>query len=559
MRPPAAPPARPAPAGPPAPPGQQASPPAPHPEAETRHHDAENHDTTRSPELSETIALSGADLIARAESDRHRPRFHFTSPAGWLNDANGVSQRDGVFHLFYQYNPDEARHHRIHWGHATSTDLVTWQDEPIALEPGGPDAPDSDGCWSGVLVDDDGVPTIVYSARRGERESAALAVGSADLRVWTKDPANPVVAGPPEHLDTVAFRDHSVWREDGRWRQLIGSGLRGQGGTALLYESDDLRSWRYVGPLLVGDAADPAPGATDWTGTMWECVDLFEVPQGSASLAPERAHALVFSAWDDGVTHHPLYLLGRYAGDSFTPDLLRRLDYGGRYFYAPQSTTDDQGRRVMFGWLQEGRSDDAAAEAGWSGVMSLPRQVSAGHDGELVSGPVPEVEALRRDHLQVTPGPGTTTVLDTTRVDGRQCDLVLTATLDPGGTLEVAVLVCEESGEQTVIRLDRPEDPEADLVLLLDRSAASLDPEVDATPRSGPVPHDDGAVTLRVLVDRSALEVFANGRALTARSYPVHPGADGVVVTTSPAVRATAVDAWSMADIWSGPRELRPV
>ncbi|MBF0721603.1 glycoside hydrolase family 32 protein [Sanguibacter inulinus] len=552
-----APAAAPAPPAPLAPPGLRASAPAPPLQAETGRHDEDHHDTTWSPELSETIALSGADLVTRAESDRHRPRFHFTSPAGWLNDANGVSQRDGVYHLFYQYNPVEARHHRIHWGHATSTDLVTWEDAPIALEPGGPDAPDSDGCWSGVLVDDDGVPTIVYSARRGESESAAIAVGSADLRTWTKDPANPVIAGPPADLDTVAFRDHSVWREDGRWRQLIGSGLRGQGGTALLYESDDLRSWRYVGPLVVGDASDPAPGAPDWTGTMWECVDLFEVPAGRAELPPERGHALVFSAWDEGVTHHPLYLLGRYEGDTFTPAALRRLDYGGRYFYAPQSTTDDHGRRVMFGWLQEGRSDDAAAAAGWSGVMSLPRDVSAGADGELVSAPVREVEALRRDHVVVEPRPGTT-VLDPTRVDGRQCDLVLTVTLAPGAWVELAVLVSEESGEQTVVRLDRPQDPDLDLDLVLDRSAASVDPGVDATPRSGPVPHEDGAVTLRVLVDRSALEVFANGRALTARSYPEDPGADGLVLRSSPEAQVSSIDAWSMADIWSGPRELRP-
>ena len=106
-------------------------------------------------------------------------------------------------------------------------------------------------------------------------ELPCVARGSADLRYWTKDPANPVITAPPEGVDITAFRDHCVWRE-GRavWRQLVGSGIRGVGGTAFLYESDDLRSWRYVGPLLIGDASQNQ-GELDWTGTMWECVDLF--------------------------------------------------------------------------------------------------------------------------------------------------------------------------------------------------------------------------------------------------------------------------------------------
>ncbi len=151
-------------------------------------------------------------LAERALRDPHRPRFHFTSPGGWLNDPNGLSHWNGVYHLFYQYNPLAAAHHRIHWGHATSTDLVHWTDEPVALVPG-TTGPDRDGCWSGVLVDDGGVPTLVYSGRHGEHELPCVARGSADLRYWTKDPANPVITAPPEGVDITAFRDHCVWRE----------------------------------------------------------------------------------------------------------------------------------------------------------------------------------------------------------------------------------------------------------------------------------------------------------------------------------------------------------
>ena len=88
-------------------------------------------------ELTHPLATVPRDeLVARAEADPLRPRFHFVSPAGWLNDPNGVSQWNGVYHLFYQYNPEGAFHHRIQWGHATSTDLITWTDQPIALGTG---------------------------------------------------------------------------------------------------------------------------------------------------------------------------------------------------------------------------------------------------------------------------------------------------------------------------------------------------------------------------------------------------------------------------------------
>ncbi|HEX5729064.1 MAG TPA: glycoside hydrolase family 32 protein, partial [Microbacterium sp.] len=166
--------------------------------------------------------VAAPELAARAARDPHRPAFHFVAPAGWLNDPNGLTQRDGWYHLFYQHNPFAAVHDRIHWGHARSTDLMHWENLPIALEPG--EGPDVDGCWSGVLVDDGGIPTLVYSGRHDGIELPCVATGSADLLEWSTDAANPVIPAPPTDLDIVAFRDHCVWREPGsdglpgRWR-----------------------------------------------------------------------------------------------------------------------------------------------------------------------------------------------------------------------------------------------------------------------------------------------------------------------------------------------------
>src|SRR6478609_1680596 len=98
----------------------------------------------------------------RAVVERDRPRLHIHPEHGWLNDPNGLCRMDGIYHVFYQYNPDGPFHDNICWGHASSPDLLTWTAEPIALRPN-PTGSDRDGCWSGCVVDEHGVPTAVYT------------------------------------------------------------------------------------------------------------------------------------------------------------------------------------------------------------------------------------------------------------------------------------------------------------------------------------------------------------------------------------------------------------
>jgi beta-fructofuranosidase len=399
-----------------------------------------------------------------------------------------------------------------------------------------------------------------------------LAVGSADLLSWSKYENNPVIAGPPAGADITAYRDHCVWKEGQVWRQLVGSGIRGRGGTAFLYESADLRHWDYVGPLFIGDAARGNRHATDWEGTMWECVDLFRAGQGTLGDGSQAPDVLVFSAWDDGATRHPLYWTGRYAGDTFEPAGLHRLDYGGRYFYAPQSFQDEAGRRVMFGWLQEGRSDEAMVAAGWSGVMSLPRTAELDAAGELSFAPVPEVEALRRDHVRLGPQAlGRPVVI--AGIHGNQLDLDLDLELEPGSVFRLGLLGtpslpdspdaahegAADMTEETVIEVGYEVGGGgfAASYVLLDRTRSSLDRSVDVEEKSGPVVLPGGRLRLRVIVDHSALEVFANGKPLTARAYPTLGGGT-VRLSAAGTVRLRQLDAWRMEGVFGGPRRLFP-
>ena len=157
-----------------------------------------------------------------------------------MNDPNGLIQFEGTYHIFYQYNPNAPLPRNMHWGHATSQNLIHWQHEPIALTPT-PDSADEDGCWSGCAFVADGAPAIMYTGRKAELERPCLAFSQNNLQTWEKYPGNPVISDLPAELDLTDFRDHKIWFENGKWYQVIGAGIRDACGVVLLYESQDLK------------------------------------------------------------------------------------------------------------------------------------------------------------------------------------------------------------------------------------------------------------------------------------------------------------------------------
>ncbi|MBZ0288494.1 MAG: glycoside hydrolase family 32 protein, partial [Anaerolineae bacterium] len=206
------------------------------------------------------------DARQKLAGDLHRPIYHYQPPYNWMNDPNGLIHWKGEYHLFYQHNPDSPLHANMHWGHAVSPDLVHWEDLPIALAPT-PGGPDKDGVWSGCAVNGDGVPTIFYTGVFPECQLVVRA--SDDMRSFEKYAGNPVIAAPPSGLNVTGFRDPFVWKEADGWYMVVGSGIKGVGGTVFLYRSPDLLYWEYIHPLLMG--------SKDETGVMWECPGFFNL------------------------------------------------------------------------------------------------------------------------------------------------------------------------------------------------------------------------------------------------------------------------------------------
>ncbi len=479
-----------------------------------------------------------ADALSRRREqladDHHRPQYHLSPPANWLNDPNGLIQWNGQYHAFYQYNPAGPYHGTIHWGHAVSDDLVTWEDRPVALTPS-PDGPDRDGCWSGCAVDVDGTPTILYTGGRGDLQLPCLGTAiDDDLTGWDKSPENPIIDTLPEEPPLrstdhwrAEFRDHNVWQaDDGTWHHLIGSGVENGGGTALLYTSDDgdMTDWEYQGPILIG--------GPDRDGAMWECPELLDL--GERQLLHISNYEVV------------RYSLGTYnvADGRFETDRAGLLDHGS--FYAPQSLRDDDGRWLMWGWVKPGRDESAQWDAGWSGTLSLPRQIDLDAAGRLRQRPAPELTALREAHVHSE----TVTLTDEQRslpVSGNALEIRAEIRIDDAD--EFGLVVCQSPGgeEETVLRYTRESD------LVVDRAGSSLDPRASDTPVSMPVSPADDPLSVRLFLDGSVLECFVNDRhCLTTRIYPTREDSDGMsMYAAGGSVVVEEFDVWQLGSAWS--------
>ncbi len=464
-----------------------------------------------------------SNIRQKFAEDWHRPRYHFLPPANWMNDPNGVIQWQGRYHLFYQNNPDAPVHTSMHWGHTVSDDLIHWVDLPVALAP--VDLYDESGVFSGCAVDHDGVPTIIYTGTRGERSSIqtqCIATSHDGLLTWEKYAGNPVIRDiPPESKQTRDFRDPFVWREGDTWYMALGSRIDGVGGTVFLYRSSDLIHWDYLNPLLTGDIKK--------NGVMWECPNFFKL---------DDQWVLIISAHLGGGAATVFYFVGDYANYRFTPSYEGVLDYS--YLYAPLSLQDDQGRRLLWGWLREGRSVDAQKAAGWSGVQSIPRELTL-HEGRLQMTPVPELESIRGAHYHAAD-----LDLDGERpvdVSGLALDIQVTF---EGELLGLTLASAPDGSERTQVIYDRRAGE-----LRVNRERSGHQDGAHSYPETAPHMLDaDESLELRILLDGSVLEIIANGRtSLTSRIYTSRLESQDLGLFGSGKIRS--LDVWEMNSIWS--------
>ena len=185
--------------------------------------------------------------------EEQRPKFHLTPRCGWMNDPNGFSTYKGEYHLFYQYYPYDTVWGPMHWGHAKSSDLITWEYLPAAMAPD--EEYDKDGCFSGSAIEmEDGKQLLVYtgvnkvqgeSGEILEYQTQCVAVG--DGTDYKKYEYNPVITADvlPDGAGKFDFRDPKVWRENGKYYMVVGNKTVDKDGQILQFVSDDGFKWTY--------------------------------------------------------------------------------------------------------------------------------------------------------------------------------------------------------------------------------------------------------------------------------------------------------------------------
>ena len=443
-----------------------------------------------------------------------RPQFHFSPPANWMNDPNGMVFHKGEYHLFYQYYPDSNVWGPMHWGHATSKNLVEWENLPVAI------APDSLGwIFSGSAVFDsenssglgtaENPPLVaIYTyhdnvkgdAGRIDFQTQGIAYSLDDGVTWDKFKDNPVLANP----GIKDFRDPKVTKVEieGKTAWIMSLAVKDK---ISFYSSPNLIEWTHE--------SDFNP---DWAayGGVWECPDLFPLtsPEG------DQKWILLVSINPGGPNGGSAtqYFVGDFDGESFTTNQkeIKWLDHGTDNYAGVtwSNVPDSDGRKLFIGWMSNWDYAQVVPTEVWRSAMTLPRTLSLYREGEelwLASNPVKEFEQLR-DQPSIVKG-------EKVALENELLEISLKPKAgDFSATFE------NEYGEILVIGKKADE-------LFIDRSNSGLTNFKDGFASVMTAPLNEIKINeLRILLDRSSVEVFVNDGALamTALVFPEHGYSD---------------------------------
>ncbi|KAK1438291.1 hypothetical protein QVD17_04098 [Tagetes erecta] len=491
----------------------------------------------------------------------YRTAFHFQPPKNWMNDPNAPMYYNGVYHLFYQHNPNGPLFTvQMHWAHSVSLDLINWTHLDLALAPIHPF--DINGCWSGsATILPENKPIILYTgidSNNCQVQNLAVPKDPSDpyLHEWIKHTNNPVINLPNGILHDE-FRDPSTaWlAHDGKWRIIVGS-QKDKTGIAFLYHSTDLVNWsKHETPLY--EVAGSG---------IWECVDFFPVlvdgkngvDTSVVNMNGGVKHVLKVGMYDNVRDY---YMIGDYdsvkeqyvAQNELTVDTLR-LDYGK--YYASKSFYDPvKNRRILMAWVNESDSEADVIAKGWSGVQSLPRSVWLDRNQkQLVQWPVEEIEMLHENEVgfqnkdleggSLVEIEGITAWQADATISFKLTNLEEAEELDPSGIdpqvlcsdmnaskkgkfgpFGLLALASHDLTEQTAIffRVFQ-NNGKYTVVMCSDQSRSSTRNGIDKTTYGAFVDIDpqQEEISLRTLIDHSIVESFGGGgkTCITARVYP---------------------------------------
>ena len=423
--------------------------------------------------------------------ERHRPLYHHTPERGWMNDPNGMFYKDGVWHLYYQYNPYGSMWGNMHWGHSSSADLIHWKDEGVAL------APDVWGTmFSGSCVTQGERVVAMYTSSRptpfgADVQAQCLAFSDDGGKTFSKYEGNPVLTGKdPDFRDPRPF-----WNEDIRaWNLILAVGQEMR-----IYSSPDLKAWTYESSFGRDFGSH---------GGVWECPDLF--PLMSASGVKRWVLVCNINPGGPFGGSGTQYFVGQFDGHRFTVDNPDRyaggkalwLDYGKDHYAAVSFCNAPNARRTMLAWMSNWQYANQVPTMQFRSANSIPRDLGLfEYQGDTYVASVPSGEMLSARGSKV-------------RQPLEACEIVVDL------KKHSEIVLSNPQGEQVVMRYDA-----VNQTFSMDRTKSgnvgfSADfPCVTVAPTYGAVKQ------LRIFIDRCSVEVFdADGKmAMTNLVFPSEP------------------------------------
>lgn len=470
-------------------------------------------------DLSESV-VAARKLRLEMLDDPHRPAYHFVVPEGLARpaDPNGAICWNGRYHLGYIYQ--EAGIHR--WGHVSSLDLLHWRHHRPWIVPTD-DSPEI-GIYSGnCFINKQGEATMLY---HGVGSGNSVATSSdPQLDSWLKLPTNPIVPlespdaeREPGELPYASWDPHG-WLVGDTYYAIFG------GTRPAVFTATRLEEWEYVGDLFAHGVAgvDPAEDVS--------CPDLFRL--GDKWVLMCISHEIGCR-----------YYVGRWENEQFHPELHERLSWVDNTLFAPETLLDHRGRRIMWAWILDGREPADAEASGWSGTLCLPRELWLGDDQRLRMRPVEELTRLRHnerrlENLRLTPG----SELPLAGIAGQLLDMELVVQLH--GPVRFCVKVCRspDGRQETIVGYDARSGQ-----LFIDPARAGAGGIARQAVEAAPFDlAADELLRLRILLDRSVVECFANDRqAVLRRIYPASDSVGVTIAVSGGAVNILSLKAWEM-------------
>lgn len=480
--------------------------------------------------------------------ERYRPQLHFSPAMNWLNDPNGMVFFQGRYHLFYQYNPFGHIWGNMHWGHATSDDLVHWAHRPVAIPAGSRDhsyvfsggAVVDFNNSSGLQLDSD-LPVLIafytHSGDKGENQRQSISFSRDGGTSWQDYAENPVIENP----GIKDFRDPKVFWDAPR-NQWVMSLAAGQ--EILFYVSRNLLDWQRSGRF--GETEGCHRG-------VWECPDLFPLTSDEGAVR----YVLVVSINPGGPNGGSAtqYFVGDFDGQTFIPcqHASRWLDWGPDNYAGVtwESAPGQLDRRLFIGWMNNWQYANQVPTYPWRGQMTQVRELSLlWREGQywVASRPAAEGCKLRRHGTE----PRDQLLRAGERLTLAHADLLelkLKLSLQTADTL-LAVRFGNPDGEYLDIRLDTGAQR-----FVFDRSKAGEDKTGKEFSYSyeAPLAGDlDGEIDIHLTKDTSSLELYAQeGRTcMTGLFFSQSPLADAQLICLRGAVEACSISVWELESIW---------